>query len=81
MWLHPRVEIQGPQWRAGDFRDVWHRVWAGHSGDEYGNCSFFLITALLGGIVIFPGLHFQRDIELPEPGEHPWTDRRYYPDL
>jgi hypothetical protein len=52
---------------------------AGHGGDEYGNCSVYVSCALFS-VVLFPGLCFQREIELPNPGVHPWFDAMYYPD-
>lgn len=68
MWLHERLEVTGPDlgWRP-------LHVSAGHGGDEFGNCSLYLRTALFG-VVIFPFPHFQRKVEVPEPGAHPWID-------
>jgi hypothetical protein len=51
---------------------------AGHGGDEYGNCSVYVSCALFS-VVIFPGLCFQREIEVPDIGGHPFTDAMYYP--
>lgn len=75
MWLHERLEVTGPDlgWRP------W-RISAGHGSDEFGNCSLYLRTTLLG-VVIFPFPHFQRDVEVPEPGTHPWIDAVAYPDV
>lgn len=73
-WPHPRICVQAPSWE----RSVIFCIWKGHTGDEYGNCGFRLVTGLLGGIVIFPFPHFQRDVELPEPGVNAWVDRTYW---
>lgn len=77
-----RLEIQGPQWgnrERGDCgRRWWQQTWCGHNCDGYGNCSYRFITALLGGITVFPLPHFQRDVELPQPGENSWVDRVYW---
>jgi hypothetical protein len=59
-------------WKAELFR-----VSYGHGGDEYGNCSLYFRCALFS-IVIFPGLCFQREVEVPDIGEHPFTDAMYY---
>lgn len=84
-----RLQIEGPQfwsWRHEDegFTPIrpW-TLWHGHACDEYGNCSVYLRVAGLGGIVFFwePPSHFQRDIELPDPGISRWIDRRYHGDL
>jgi len=75
-WPHPRIQVQAPQWQ----RDVIFCVWKGHTGDEYGNCGFRFVTGLTGGITVFPFPHFQRDVEVPEPGECAWTDRVYWPE-
>lgn len=64
-----------PPWRAG-----WLGFYAGHGGDEYGNCSVYARFPLLGYGVFFYGRHYQTEVELPEPGECVWVDRRYYPD-
>jgi len=42
--------------------------YAGHGGDEYGNCSLYLRTPWFG-VVVF----------VPDPGTHPWIDAKYYP--
>lgn len=76
-----RTEFPGPQWRDPDFPDIWRRVWAGHGSDEYGNCSWYFVTALFGGVIVFPGPHFQRDVLMPESGADPWIDRKYYSNL
>lgn len=73
-WPHPRLEIQAPQWD----RDSWWRTWGWHGGDEYGNCSVYIITGLLGGFVFFYELDFQRDVLQPDPGMSRWADRRLY---
>jgi hypothetical protein len=52
-------------------------VSAGHGGDEYGNCSVYFSSSLFR-IVLFTGLCFQREVELPDPGEHPFIDAMYY---
>lgn len=72
MWLHPRLEVQGPDpgWRP------W-RVHLRHGSDEYGNGSLYLKTALFY-LVVFPYPRFQRDVELPELGECPWVDATWY---
>jgi hypothetical protein len=86
MWLHPRLEIRAPQLSAGDV--PWWKVWHGHGSDEYGNCSWSLITVLLGGVVVFSRRHFQRDVLVPDADQFPdpslraeawqrWHDRRY----
>ena len=64
-----------PPWQSRwlDFR-------AGHGGDEFGNCSWYLALPLSGEVAFFPGTHYQTDVELPEPGECPWVDRRFYRD-
>ncbi len=79
--LKRRIILTAPQWEADDFRDIWWRVWKGHGCDEYGNCSYLIVTALLGGIEIFPFPHYQEDVKLPEPGENPWTDRVYWQEV
>jgi len=67
MWLHPRLEILGPQWGRDDDVPFW-QFWGGHGGDEYGNCSVYLITPLIGGVVFFyEAMHFQRDVTTPFP--------------
>lgn len=75
MWLHPRLEIQGP--------DPGWRPWRIHllpGADEYGNCSYYLKTSLFY-VVIFPFPHFQRDVEVPEPGVNPWIDAVWWQDM
>lgn len=73
---HERLWFQAPQWQ----KDCWWRVWGWHGGDEYGNCSVYLITGLLGGITLFYELDFQREVLVPEPGENAWADARYWQD-
>ena len=70
-------------WRRFQYTSPWKRgywwaLYAGHGGDEYGNCSLYLGLPLLGFFVIFHDRHYQTDVELPEPGECAWVDRRYY---
>jgi hypothetical protein len=52
----------------------------GHGGDEYGNCSLYLRTPLFGIVWFYPTGHFQRDVEMPSPGENVWVDRIHYYD-
>lgn len=78
---HPRFWVDTPNisWHYlfhGDLRELYGISW-GHGGDEYGNCSLYFSCALLS-IVIFPGLCFQREVEVPDMGEHPFTDAVYY---
>lgn len=68
--LGKRIMLEGPD-------QGWH---AGHGGDEYGNCSLYLRTPWFG-IVFFVDLDYQDKVELPEPGEHPWVDAKYYNDV
>lgn len=90
--LRQRWMFEGPDWdghlaeTGSDFKWVrsrphrirWSRKFSGgHGGDEYGNCSVYFRTCLFG-IVLFYGRHFQTDVELPEIGECPWTDRVFY---
>jgi hypothetical protein len=49
----------------------------GIGGDEYGNRSFYISCALFN-VVIFPDLCFQREVELPGPGAHPFIDAMYW---
>lgn len=66
-WHGRRVHLDGSQWRErGDV--PWHKVWAGHGGDEYGNCSLYLQT-LYFGITLFPGPHFQDQVEVPRAAD------------
>lgn len=67
MWVHPRLQVCGPDRGGG------RKSRLGHGGDEYGNCSWFLKTALFQ-VVVFPYPHFQQEVEVPEPGTHPWID-------
>lgn len=62
-----RIMLEGPS--CG-----WH---AGHGGDEYGNCSVYVRTPWFG-VVVFVDLDYQEQVELPDPGEHPWIDAKYY---
>jgi hypothetical protein len=84
---HPRfwVDIPNVSWdrRFGllsrkYWKDELFGCSAGHGGDEYGNCSFYVSCALFR-VVIFPGLCFQREVELPDPGAHPFIDAMYWP--
>lgn len=82
MWLHRRLEINIPNiWWERLFSKEWYKelfwVQAGHGGDEYGNCSLYFSCAYIS-IVVFPNLCFQRKVELPGPGEHPFTDALYW---
>lgn len=74
MWLHPRLEVDGPD------REWGWKVKAGHGGDEFGNCSLYVKTALFR-VVVFPFPHFQRDVEVPDPGTHPWIDKVWWADV
>jgi hypothetical protein len=71
MWLHPRLEVCGPDLSWG-----W-KVHLKPGGDEYGNCSYYLKCALFC-VVVFPFPHFQRNVEIPEPGENAWVDAVRY---
>lgn len=71
--IRERIRIEGPDWEW----DNWWKVSGFHGGDEYGNCTFY-IRSILGGIVIWYGLHYQTDVELPEMGEVAWVDRVFY---
>jgi hypothetical protein len=74
MWLRERLRIDGPDLAWG------RTVKLSHSGDEYGNCSVSLKTALFC-IDLFPGPHFQTAVRLPEPGAHPWIDAVRWADV
>jgi hypothetical protein len=85
---HPRLWVDAPNilWdrKYGVLsREYWKAELfgfsGGHGGDEYGNCSLYFSCALFS-IVIFPGLCFQREVELPEPGAHPFIDALYWRD-
>jgi hypothetical protein len=83
MWLHPRLEISGPQFPAEHregFEPIrWFTIWRGHGSDEYGNCSWYFTTALPGGVIFFWDPHFQRDVELPSDSDATAEDwRRWY---
>ena len=69
-----RIQLHGPDFSRG----YWWRAWGGHGSDEYGNCSFYVQLPLVGGVVWFYGSHLQREVEMPEPGECEWVDRKYY---
>lgn len=62
-----RFMLEGPS--AGWF--------AGHGGDEFGNCSLYLRTPLFG-VVVFVDLDYQDRVELPNPGVNQWIDAKYY---
>jgi uncharacterized protein YuzE len=54
-------------------------IWGGgHGGDEYGNCSLYYRTPLLGVVWFYPTGHYQTMVEVPEPGENRWADEREY---
>jgi hypothetical protein len=79
---HPRlwVDIPNVSWTrlfSREWRGELFGFWAGHGGDEYGNCSIYCGTALFS-VVFFPGLCFQREVEVPDIWEHPWFDAMYY---
>lgn len=74
MWINKRLEIDGPDPGWG-----W-KVEAGHSGDEFGNCSYYLKTRLFR-VLVFPFPHFQLKVEVPEPGTHPWIDAKWWQDV
>jgi len=85
---HPRFWVDVPNivWdrKYGVFsREYWKRELfgcsAGHGGDEYGNCSLYFSCSLLS-VVVFPGLCFQREVLMPDIGEHPFTDAMCYPE-
>lgn len=64
-----RLEISRRLWLEGPDLDPhlpWKGVLAGHSSDEYGNCSVYFRTKLFG-IVFFWDPHFQRKVEVPDP--------------
>jgi hypothetical protein len=85
--LGGRLELQGPQWGEDPgeegtwWQKWWQRTWRGHGCDEYGNCSLYVITALLGGFTIYPYPHFQREVLMPLPGENAWADRVYWKEV
>lgn len=62
--------------------ELFSRPWfsGGHGGDEYGNCSVYFRCPLFGIVWFPPTGHFQRDVEMPNPGDHPWIDRVFYPE-
>lgn len=66
-FIRKRIMLEGPG-------TGWY---AGHGGDEYGNCSLYVRTPW-AGLVIFTDLDYQDDVELPPPGEHPWIDAKYH---
>jgi hypothetical protein len=81
MWLSERLEVNIPNiWWKGllrePVRELTNVQW-GHGGDEYGNCSVYFSCPLFR-VVVFPGLCFQREVEVPDIGEHPFTDAMYY---
>jgi hypothetical protein len=78
---HPRFWVDTPNisWYLlfrGDWRELTNTHW-GHGGDEYGNCSLYFSCPLFS-VVVFPGLCFQREVLVPDMGEHPFTDAMYY---
>lgn len=74
VWIGRRIKVDAPDLEKG-YRWKWS---AGHGGDEYGNCSFYVQIPLLPHVVIFYGRHYQTDVEVPEPGECEWVDRVIY---
>jgi len=79
--IRERIRIEGQELFPFDSyaKKNWWRISGFHGGDEYGNCTFYIRT-ILGGIVIWYGLHYQTDVELPEMGEVAWVDRVFYLD-
>jgi hypothetical protein len=75
MHLHERLWVDGPD--LGKDGWPWWSVKLEHADDEFGNCSISLKTALFH-VAVFPGLCFQRKVELPEPGENEWVDAMYW---
>lgn len=51
----------------------------GHGGDEYGNCTLYFRCPLFGIVWWYPQCHYQTEVEVPDPGTHPWIDRVEYP--
>lgn len=74
MWINRRLEVNGLDLRWGWKPEI------GHGGDEFGNCSVYLKTALFH-VVVFPFPHFQQEVEVPEPGTHPWIDAVWWMDV
>lgn len=82
MWIGERLEINIPNisWellKKEPMRELFG-VSGGTGFDEYGNESLYASCSLFS-VVVFPGLLFQRDVELPEPTENAWVDKVYYP--
>jgi hypothetical protein len=86
---HPRLHLNAPPrpWLRAAGIPWWH-VQVRHGGDEYGNCSWRIESALLGEAVWFTRRHFQRDVLVPDEDQYPdpaeraaawreWYDRRY----
>lgn len=69
-----------PGYRFQVVRELFSRPWfsGGHGGDEYGNCSVYFRCPLFGIVWFPPTGHFQRDVEIPNPGDHPWIDRVFH---
>jgi hypothetical protein len=53
--------------------------WSGfRGGDEYGNPTLYFRTPLFGVVWWYPTGHYQTEIEMPDPGFHPWIDKVFY---
>jgi hypothetical protein len=83
MWFGDRLEINFPniwweEFRSNPIKEL-TMFQFGHGGDEYGNCSVYLSTSLIR-IVVFPGLCFQRKVEMPDPGTNDFVDAMYWDD-
>jgi hypothetical protein len=72
LWDRKYGVFSREHWKSELFGVSW-----GHASDEYGNCSLYFSCALFS-VVLFPGLCFQREVEVPDMGEHPFTDAMYY---
>lgn len=80
MWFGERLEINIPNisldlLKQSPVKELTFFDY-GHAGDEYGNCSVYLSTPLIR-IVVFPGLCFQREVEVPNEDVHPWFQAMY----
>jgi hypothetical protein len=83
--LRGRFQFQAPQWNSILHEDgiTWKTCWSGHGSDEYGNCSVYFTSALLGGIVFFWDPHFQLKVQVPNPNEatpeqwQSWYEAKY----
>ena len=67
MRIGKRIMLEGPS-------TGWY---AGHGGDEYGNCSLYVRTPWFG-VVVFVDLDYQDEVEIPDLGENAWIDKKYY---